>query len=262
MKPSARPTAVPYLHREVQAREELGHTAVSPWLAALLTGVFLGLIAAVPLLQPGFEPFRELAQDRPLLDSMNRFEDRLEEESWVVEELLPPVQLFLTGVLGTGNEQVYPGRDGWLFYRPAVDSLTGPGFLETNDPRPALLGLLKEAVKASRRGAEQQLMADGHGSRCAKRLATSQDELIRALYDFAIRHVYPANNPSTSERLSLAWYELVLGVIERGNAAGVFSCERPGETAWMVIALSDAYALHAQTGSLMKRCFHVSFCLF
>lgn len=155
MEPNAPATPVPYLHREIQAREELGHTAVSPWLAALLTGLFLGLIVAVPLLQPNLEPFRELAQDRPLLDSMIRFEDRLEEESWVVEDLLPPVQLFLTRVLGTGNEQVYPGRDGWLFYRPAVDSLTGPGFLEEDilearrvppidtepDPRPALLDL-------------------------------------------------------------------------------------------------------------------------
>lgn len=139
---------VPYLHREVQAREELGHTAVSPLLAALLAGLFLGIIAAVPLLQPNpAEPFSELAANRPLLDSMIRFEDRLEEESWVMEELLPPVQLFLTGVLGTGNEQVVPGRGGrggWLFYRPAVDSLTGPGFLEphaASDPRPALLDL-------------------------------------------------------------------------------------------------------------------------
>lgn len=134
------PAPVPYLHREVQAREELGHTAVSPWLAALLTGVFLGLIAAVPLLQPNpAAPFAEFAADRPLLDSMIRFEDRLEEESWVQQDLLPPVQLFLTGVLGTGNEQVVPGRDGWLFYRPAVDSLTGPGFQE--DARSALLDL-------------------------------------------------------------------------------------------------------------------------
>lgn len=139
------PAPVPYLHREVQAREELGHTAVSPWLAALLTGVFLGLIAAVPLLQPEFGAFREFARDRPLLDSMVRFEDRLEEESWVQEELLPPVQLFLTGVLGTGNEQVVPGRDGWLFYRPAVDSLTGPGFLE--DARPALLDLRRHLAE-------------------------------------------------------------------------------------------------------------------
>lgn len=139
MDPNAPATSSPYLHREIQAREELGHTAVSPWLAALLTGVFLGMIAAVPLLQPNLEPFRELGQHRTLLDSMVRFEERLEEESWVVEELLPPVQLFLTGVLGTGNEQVYVGREGWLFYRPAVDSLTGPGF--PDDALAALLDL-------------------------------------------------------------------------------------------------------------------------
>lgn len=143
MEPNPPAAPVPYLHREVQAREELGRTAVSPWLAALLTGVFLGMIAAVPLLQPDpAAPFSELAADRPLLASIIRFEDRLEEESWVMEELLPPVQLFLTGVLGTGNEQVVPGRGGrggWLFYRPAVDSLTGPGFPE--DARAALLDL-------------------------------------------------------------------------------------------------------------------------
>jgi AcrR family transcriptional regulator len=54
---------------------------------------------------------------------------------------------------------------------------------------------------------------------------------------------------ATSERLALAWHELVRGAIERGNAAGVFRCAQPDETAWMVVALSDAYALHAQTGS-------------
>jgi alginate O-acetyltransferase complex protein AlgJ len=28
-----------------------------------------------------------------------------------------------------GNEQVYLGREGWLHFRPGVDYLTGPGFL-------------------------------------------------------------------------------------------------------------------------------------
>src|SRR5688572_321866 len=108
MEPNVPLRPVPYLHREVQAREELGHTEISSWLAALLTGVFLGLIAAVPLLQPNAaEPFKEFGKGGTLLGAMTRFEDRLEEESWVVEDLLPPVQLFLTGVLGTGNEQVY-----------------------------------------------------------------------------------------------------------------------------------------------------------
>ncbi|HYG62873.1 MAG TPA: hypothetical protein VEL74_09855 [Thermoanaerobaculia bacterium] len=178
------PAPVPYLHREVQAREELGHTAVSPTVAGLLAGLFLGLVVGVPALQltggwAGGNPFRQLAESLPgameasrqeglwsanrtLLASMNRFEDRLEEESWVVERLLPPVQGVLTGVLGVGNQQVYTGRDGWLFYRPAVDSLTGPGFLGSGvlaarraggdaweapvepDPLPALLGLARD----------------------------------------------------------------------------------------------------------------------
>lgn len=54
---------------------------------------------------------------------------------------------------------------------------------------------------------------------------------------------------ATSERLSITWHELVRGVIERGNVAGVFRCADPDETAWMVVALSDAYALHMQSGA-------------
>jgi alginate O-acetyltransferase complex protein AlgJ len=44
--------------------------------------------------------------------------------------LLPRVQSLLTGKLEAGNEQVYLGRDGWLFYRPDVDYITGPPFLD------------------------------------------------------------------------------------------------------------------------------------
>jgi alginate O-acetyltransferase complex protein AlgJ len=42
------------------------------------------------------------------------------------------MQTAITGWLKGGNEDAYCGRDGWLFYRRDVDSLTGPGFL---DPR-------------------------------------------------------------------------------------------------------------------------------
>jgi AcrR family transcriptional regulator len=55
----------------------------------------------------------------------------------------------------------------------------------------------------------------------------------------------------TSDRLSKAWHDLVVGVIERGNASGVFRCASPHEAAWMVVALSDAYALHSQSGSAL-----------
>jgi len=56
----------------------------------------------------------------------------------------------------------------------------------------------------------------------------------------------------TTRRLSQAWHDLVVGVIDRGNAAGVFHCEHPHETAWMVVALSDAFALQSQIGSALE----------
>ncbi len=60
---------------------------------------------------------------------MKSAERALESDSVVSQWLLPGVQSFLIGRLGAGNEQVYLGRDGWLFYRPDVDYVTGPGFL-------------------------------------------------------------------------------------------------------------------------------------
>src|SRR5262249_16280249 len=46
--------------------------------------------------------------------------------------ILPPLEHFLAGQLGVGNEKAYVGRQRWLFYRPDIDFLTGRGFL---DPR-------------------------------------------------------------------------------------------------------------------------------
>jgi len=87
--------------------------------------------------------------------------------------------------------------------------LDGPGF------RPALIAMLKDAVAAWRAQAERQLLADGHGTRCAKFLSDCQDALIRALYDFASKRVYAAVNPSTSERLSI----VAVGGYGRGTLA-------------------------------------------
>jgi alginate O-acetyltransferase complex protein AlgJ len=70
----------------------------------------------------------------PTVADIKTFESELEEGSVVSAWLLPRAQSVLTGVLGAGNEQAYPGRNGWLHYRPDVDYVTGPGFLD-----PALL---------------------------------------------------------------------------------------------------------------------------
>ncbi len=140
--------------RQAQARAEIGHTDVGRGTAAGLAGLFLLAVLAVPVWQLAHEaasgeggtaPARFVeglpavartleeeglvAANRALLARMTELERGLERESRFAEGLLPWSQWLLAGPLATGNEQVYRGRGGWLFYRPAVDHLTGPGFL-------------------------------------------------------------------------------------------------------------------------------------
>ncbi|MGB3564553.1 MAG: hypothetical protein WBC09_16005 [Thermoanaerobaculia bacterium] len=152
-------------NREEQALAEVGHTTISTRVARLACIVFLLTLCSVSVIQTGMEvrsarqdsaasseqrllgPFRDFAARLPqirairkeagffaanhaLLEAMNDFEDQLEEGSFLRQRLLPPVQRFMTSRLGVGNEQAYLGRDGWLFYRPDVDYVTGRGFLE------------------------------------------------------------------------------------------------------------------------------------
>lgn len=60
-----------------------------------------------------------------------------------------------------------------------------------------------------------------------------------------------AHSPSlraTTARLGRTWMDLVVGIIERGNRDGVFRCADPARTAWVMVALCDAYAMHEQVG--------------
>jgi len=75
------------------------------------------------------------ANDRVLLRDINEYTDALKDDSILTDALLPPAQRMMTRYLGVGNEQVYVGRDGWLFYRPGVDYVTGPGFLSERHVR-------------------------------------------------------------------------------------------------------------------------------
>src|SRR6476619_359932 len=50
---------------------------------------------------------------------------------------------------------------------------------------------------------EALLIADRHGRRCAERLCAMQDEIVRVLYEFAIKHLYPAQNPSEAEHMAI-----------------------------------------------------------
>jgi len=69
--------------------------------------------------------------------------------------------------------------------------------------RTALAQRLKEALIEGRAKAELLLLKDRHGRRCAVRLCKMEDELIRLLFEFAKKHLYPSQNPSDSERMTV-----------------------------------------------------------
>ena len=73
---------------------------------------------------------RVVSANRVVLAGLRAFEQALDEGSLLSRQLRPPAQIVITGWLGAGNERVYRGRDGWLFYRPDVEYVTGPGFLD------------------------------------------------------------------------------------------------------------------------------------
>jgi len=223
---------------------EVGHTAVAPWLSRMLTAVFLATIALPPTLQAvhdlvewrrgeragalpqsadilrlpavGLRALRS-ADGGPLnrlftangetLRTIHAFEDSLEESSLVGAWVRPRVQTVLTRTFGVGNEQVYCGRSGWLFYRPAVDHLTGPGFLDQRelvrraaagsewqnapqpDPRPAILEFRDQLAE---HGVELLLVpvpvkASIHAEQLARRSSTidqpMQNPSLAAFFD-------------------------------------------------------------------------------
>jgi alginate O-acetyltransferase complex protein AlgJ len=143
------------LSREALAMAEVGHTDIRPAVAWFLVVMFLAVILGVPLVEQLARPtLRDVADILPsasdapgsdvlagplgrsrrinalMLRNITQFEDTLEKESIVAEAVIPPMQGLLVGLLGAGTESAYCGRDGWLFFRPGIDYLTGRGFLD------------------------------------------------------------------------------------------------------------------------------------
>ena len=163
--------------REEAAVREVGVTAISCRLQKIVVGVFFLTLLSVPLTQIVLEfsardwprcfhivraipnvakAFRESpslvsgisASNASLKRDFKNYEKTLEEESFLMRRALPTVQHLGLRYLGLGNEKVYPGREGELFYRPDVDYVAGPGFLDpaelrhrpnSANPLPALL---------------------------------------------------------------------------------------------------------------------------
>jgi len=69
--------------------------------------------------------------------------------------------------------------------------------------RTAVAQLLKEALAKSRIEIERLLLKDRQGLRCAERLCFVQDEIIRVLYEFTSKRLYPSQNPSEAEHMAV-----------------------------------------------------------
>jgi [protein-PII] uridylyltransferase len=69
--------------------------------------------------------------------------------------------------------------------------------------RTAIAQYLKAIHAKGRASAEKLLLKDRNGRRCAERLCRMQDQIICAIYDFAAKHLYPADNPSEAERMAV-----------------------------------------------------------
>ena len=69
--------------------------------------------------------------------------------------------------------------------------------------RAAVARRLKTALTKARSRAEELLLNDRHGRRCAERLCQTQDEIIRILFEFAIDALYPPQVHSQAERMAV-----------------------------------------------------------
>src|SRR5271163_4180713 len=69
--------------------------------------------------------------------------------------------------------------------------------------RAAVARRLKTALTQARARAEELLLKDRHGGRCAERLSQTQDEIIRILFEFAAEALYPSQADSHSERMAV-----------------------------------------------------------
>ncbi|HEU5276900.1 MAG TPA: [protein-PII] uridylyltransferase, partial [Xanthobacteraceae bacterium] len=69
--------------------------------------------------------------------------------------------------------------------------------------RNAVAQRLKAAHADARVVAEQLLLEDRQGRRCAERLCALQDDILQVIYDFAARQLYPAQTVSDAERMAI-----------------------------------------------------------
>ena len=84
-----------------------------------------------------------------------------------------------------------------------LDAMAADRRGDDRDLRAQVAQRLKTALNEGRDKAERLLLKDRNGRRCAERLCRMEDEVIRILFEFALTHLYPSDNPSEAERMAV-----------------------------------------------------------
>ncbi|HEX7858962.1 MAG TPA: hypothetical protein VF773_01405 [Verrucomicrobiae bacterium] len=116
-----------------------------------LIALFLGILAAVPLLQTIMEVRQEsgihaleLFSETPTAENLRAFEKNLEKTSWAARISRPWLQFAQFAWFKDGGEKVVVGSSGWYFYKPgllymAARPETRAKENDTNDPVAAII---------------------------------------------------------------------------------------------------------------------------
>src|SRR6516162_3708687 len=147
----------------------------------------------------------------------------------------PPALRYPHATMLTLSDQVSPEAEIFDAVAIAADleRLSDVHAGNERELRLAVSRLLKAALADGRAVAERLLIADRHGRRCAERLAVMQDEIIRLLFEFAIKHLYPAQNPSEAERMAIvATGGYGRGVLAAGSDIDLLFLLPYKQTAW------------------------------
>lgn len=123
----------------------------------------------VPIIEFGKTVRPEASTETGIAQRLREFESKLEQNSDFARALRRTTQARLTSAFSEGNNRTVIGKDGWLFFRPALQSLTGYGPIlaepssVAKDPsrsswKPALGAIKRFADQLHERGIELMLV--------------------------------------------------------------------------------------------------------
>jgi alginate O-acetyltransferase complex protein AlgJ len=144
---------------DARLRRGIIDTDVSRATAVSVTVSFLALVYGIPVSQAVLEKVKgddvtllDVFRHAPTRERLRQFEDDLEQASYAKESTQPRVQQWLTRFGRVGNKRAVVGFGGWLYYKPGIAFLGGPGFLDE--------GTVASREKAALDGGEPEIHAD------------------------------------------------------------------------------------------------------